>query len=107
MISNKNSKEMKPNASDSLNVQNNHTVIPPPKRIVYVNAIFELHDGSKLPTTKLELVKFLKTKKAIPFHKWVCPVCHTIPKYEMWQHTDLVTGTKFYSYIYVSNSYMF
>ena len=82
-ISKLNSNQGKANASDNINVQSNQTVIPQPKRIVYVNAIFELQDGSKLPNTKLELVKFLKTKKAIPFHKWVCPACHTIPKYEM------------------------
>ena len=92
MISKQNSNQGKANASDNINVQSNQTVIPQPKKIVYVNAIFELQDGSKLPNTKLELVKFLKTKKAIPFHKWVCPACHTIPKYEMWQHTDLVSG---------------
>ena len=68
----------------------------PPKRVVYVNAIFELQDGSKLPTSKLELAKFLKTNKAIPFHKWVCPVCHTIPHYEAWQHSDLLTGNYYF-----------
>ena len=94
MISRQNSKQNKANASDNIDVQNNQTVISQPKRIVYVNAIFELQDGSKLPNTKLELVKLLKTKKAIPFHKWVCPVCHTIPKFEMWQHTDLMAGKK-------------
>ena len=77
---------------DTNNNKQNQTVIQPSKRIVYVNAIFELQDGSKLPKTKLGLVKLLKTNKAIPFHKWVCPVCHTIPHYERWQHTDLLTG---------------
>ena len=94
MISRQNLKQSKANASDNIDVQNNQTVISQPKRVVYVNAIFELQDGSKLPNTKLELVKLLKTKKAIPFHKWVCPVCHTIPKFEMWQHTDLMAGKK-------------
>ena len=94
MISDQNSKQNKANASDNIDVQNNQTVISQPKRVVYVNAIFELQDGSKLPNTKIELVKLLKTKKAIPFHKWVCPVCHTIPKFEMWQHTDLMAGKK-------------
>jgi hypothetical protein len=77
---------------DANNNKQNQTVIQPSKRVVYVNAIFELQDGSKLPKTKLGLVKLLKTNKAIPFHKWVCPVCHTIPHYERWQHTDLLTG---------------
>ena len=94
MISRQSSIQNKANASDNIDVQNNQTVISQPKRVVYVNAIFELQDGSKLPNTKIELVKLLKTKKAIPFHKWVCPVCHTIPKFEMWQHTDLMAGKK-------------
>ena len=80
----------------SANDYNDTNVIHVPprarKRIVYVNAIFELQDGSSLPNTKLDLVKLLKTNKAIPFHKWVCPVCHTIPNFERWQHQDLLTG---------------
>ena len=76
--------------------------IPPRarKRIAYVNAIFELQDGSSLPNTKLDLVKLLKTNKAIPFHKWVCPVCHTIPNFERWQHQDLLTGNKIRTILY-------
>mgnify|MGYP003314591045 CR=1 FL=1 len=62
------------------------------RRRVYVNAIFEISDGLELPKTKLELVQLLRQGKAIPFHKWVCPVCHTIPKFDKWQKQDLLSG---------------
>ena len=91
MISNGNLKEERQKASDNLNEQNNHNLFHVPRRIVYVNPIFEIQSGSKLPDTKSELVENLKTMKAIPFHKRICPKCHTIPKYEMWQNTDLFT----------------
>lgn len=39
-------------------------VIKPQKRVVYVNAIFELQDGLQLPETKFELVKLLTNKKS-------------------------------------------
>ena len=93
MISVQNSKKSSSDDANHYTNQPNQTLTRPSRKIVYVNAIFELQDGSKLPKTKLELVKLLKTNKAIPFHKWVCPVCHTIPHYERWQHTDLLTGT--------------
>ena len=92
MISQQNAKTSSSDDPNYYNNKPNQTVIQPSKRVVYVNAIFELQDGSNLPETKLGLVKLLKTNKAIPFHKWVCPVCHTIPHYERWQHTDLLTG---------------
>ena len=94
MILRQNSKQNKSNASDNTDLQSNQTVTSELKRVVYVNPIFEIQDGSELPNTKLELVRLLKTKKAIPFHKSFCSHCHTIPKYEMWQHTDLMTGKK-------------
>ena len=94
MISRQNSKQNKSNAGDNTDIQSNQTVISKQKRVVYVNAIFEIQGGSELPNTKLELVRLLETKKAIPFHKWVCSHCHANPKYEMWQLTDLMTGKK-------------
>ena len=94
MISRQNTNQNKTKARDNNDVQKNQTVISKPKRIVYVNSIFELQDLSTLPNTKLELVKFLKTKRAIPFHKNICPSCHTIPEFDMWRRTDITAGKK-------------
>ena len=62
------------------------------RRRVYVSAVFEIIDGIELPETKLELVELLKRGEAISFHKWVCSICHTIPKYDEWQKQDLLSG---------------
>jgi len=37
-----------------------------------------------LPETKTELLKLMKQKIMIPFHKQLCPKCHTIPHAKEW-----------------------
>ncbi|KAB7494819.1 Beta-1,4-glucuronyltransferase 1 [Armadillidium nasatum] len=51
---------------------------------VFVFPIFEVADNENVPETKAELQAMLKTKKAIPFHKFVCPKCHAQPKSPMY-----------------------
>ena len=58
---------------------------------VFVSSIFEIKEGHDLPETKAELVKLLKSKVVIPFHKLVCSQCHSIPKAQEWI-TDATTG---------------
>ena len=79
-------------AKNAKKEQTNDVMRHQKRRRVYVNAIFEINDELELPSTKLELVQLLKQGKAIPFHKWVCPVCHTIPKFDKWQRQDLLSG---------------
>ncbi len=58
---------------------------------VFVSSIFEIKEGHDLPTTKAELLKLLKSKIVIPFHKMVCSQCHAIPKAKEWM-TEQVSG---------------
>jgi hypothetical protein len=48
-----------------------------------------------MPLTKKDLIPLLKANVVVPFHKNVCPQCHTIPKSKEWA-TAADTG-KFYS----------
>jgi hypothetical protein len=62
---------------------------------VFVNSIFEIKENVELPLTKKDLIPLLKANVVVPFHKHVCPLCHTIPKSKEWA-TAPDTG-KFYS----------
>jgi hypothetical protein len=62
-----------------------------PNPRVFVSSIFEIKEGHDLPETKAELVKLLKSKVVIPFHKMVCSQCHAIPKAQEWV-TDPISG---------------
>ena len=55
-----------------------------PNHRVFVSSIFEIKEGHDLPQTKAELLKLLKSKIVIPFHKMVCSQCHAIPKAKEW-----------------------
>ncbi len=37
-----------------------------------------------MPLTKKDLIPLLKANVVVPFHKNVCPQCHTIPKSKEW-----------------------
>merc|ERR1719330_2086970 len=68
---------------------NSHYIFPSdielyPSPRVFVSSIFEIKEGHDLPETKAELVKLLKSKVVIPFHKMVCSQCHAIPKAQEW-----------------------
>ncbi|SPP86044.1 beta-1,4-glucuronyltransferase 1 [Drosophila guanche] len=51
---------------------------------VFPLAIFEVEESSPVPHDKTELQEFLRTGKAIPFHKRVCASCHGVPKSKEW-----------------------
>jgi N-acetyllactosaminide beta-1,3-N-acetylglucosaminyltransferase len=51
---------------------------------IYVLPIFEVEEGYAIPDTKEDLKKLLKSNLAVPFHKYVCPECHKVPKYNSW-----------------------
>ena len=72
---------------------------PNPK--VFVSSIFEIKEGHELPETKAELIKLLKSKVVIPFHKMVCSQCHAIPKAQEWL-TDPVSGMYIFFFTYFS-----
>ncbi|XP_042235662.1 beta-1,4-glucuronyltransferase 1-like, partial [Homarus americanus] len=54
---------------------------------IYVLSIFEVKAEESPPETKRELLKMLKSKKAIPFHKYLCKICHTVPQAKKWRRT--------------------
>ena len=72
---------------------------PNPK--VFVSSIFEIKEGHDLPETKAELLKLLKSKVVIPFHKMVCSQCHAIPKAQEWI-TDPISGI----FVRISDKYL-
>ncbi|XP_059221203.1 beta-1,4-glucuronyltransferase 1 [Stomoxys calcitrans] len=51
---------------------------------VFPLSIFEVDDSSPVPHDKSELQEFLRSGKAIPFHKRVCASCHGVPKSKEW-----------------------
>ncbi|ALC38801.1 CG9171 [Drosophila busckii] len=51
---------------------------------VFPLSIFEVDENSPVPHDKTELQEFLRTGKAIPFHKRVCASCHGVPKSKEW-----------------------
>jgi len=55
---------------------------------VFVLPIFEIEENYDLPDTKEQLIDLIQGNVGIPFHKFVCPECHTIPKYEEWLVAD-------------------
>ncbi|KAH8269329.1 hypothetical protein KR018_004619 [Drosophila ironensis] len=55
---------------------------------VFPLAIFEVEENSPVPHDKTELQEFLRTKKAIPFHKRVCASCHGVPKSREWMSSN-------------------
>lgn len=59
---------------------------------VFPLSIFELEAGAVIPDNKTHLVEMLKTGKAIPFHKKVCPGCHNVPKAKEWLTTKQTEG---------------
>ncbi|XP_017153849.1 beta-1,4-glucuronyltransferase 1 isoform X2 [Drosophila miranda] len=55
---------------------------------VFPLAIFEVEESSPVPHDKTELQEFLRTGKAIPFHKRVCASCHGVPKSKEWMSAN-------------------
>ncbi|KAI9578977.1 hypothetical protein GQX74_005860 [Glossina fuscipes] len=51
---------------------------------VFPLSIFEVEGSAPVPRDKTELQEFLRTGKAIPFHKRVCASCHGVPKSKEW-----------------------
>ncbi|KAH8265038.1 hypothetical protein KR038_004907 [Drosophila bunnanda] len=55
---------------------------------VFPLAIFEVEENSPVPHDKTELQEFLRSGKAIPFHKRVCASCHGVPKSKEWMSAN-------------------
>jgi len=52
---------------------------------VFVLPIFEVEKNiTHLPQDKAELQGMLKSNLAVPFHKFVCSLCHKIPRQDEW-----------------------
>lgn len=45
-----------------------------------------------VPRDKTELQEYLRTNKAIPFHKRVCASCHGVPKSKEWMQANETDG---------------
>lgn len=60
------------------------SLLYPSTRTVYVLPIFEVDKSLPAPENKSELVTLLKKEKVVPFHKFVCPECHRVPKQDSW-----------------------
>ncbi|GAB0089478.1 beta-1,4-glucuronyltransferase 1 [Sergentomyia squamirostris] len=54
---------------------------------VFPLPVFEVKEGARVPDNKTELLKMLKTKDAILFHKNICATCHTVPDMGRWEKT--------------------
>ena len=63
-----------------------------PNHRVFVSSIFEIKEGHELPETKADLLRLLKSKVVIPFHKMVCSRCHAIPKAKEWMEESSLSG---------------
>ena len=60
------------------------------KKRIFANAIFEIEaSAEKVPETKYELVTFLRKGIAIPFHHYICPMCHKQPGAKEWMEDSL------------------
>jgi hypothetical protein len=64
-------------------------------------SIFEIKDNVEMPLTKKDLIPLLKANVVVPFHKNVCPQCHTIPKSKEWA-TAPDTGKLFILFVFLS-----
>lgn len=53
-------------------------------RQVFILPIFEVQAKQTAPLTKATLVKMMRNKTAIFFHKWVCEQCQKFPKRDEW-----------------------
>ncbi|XP_043192751.1 beta-1,4-glucuronyltransferase 1-like [Amphibalanus amphitrite] len=65
-------------------VRRNAPVLCRPQPRVYVLSIFEVAANHTPPLHKDQLTGMLKNGTAIPFHKYMCPTCHRIPKAKEW-----------------------
>lgn len=55
----------------------------PPRR-VFVLPLFEVEAGERLPRTKQELVKMVRSERAVHFHRHTCSHCQRFPGLERW-----------------------
>lgn len=62
---------------------------------VFPLSIFEVDASSNVPRDKTELQELLRTGKAIPFHKRVCPSCHGVPMSKEWMAANETDGEWF------------
>lgn len=54
--------------------------------------IFEVSANQQVPDNKTMLMDMLSKGTAIPFHKKLCPGCHTVPKAKEWQTAKETAG---------------
>ena len=55
---------------------------------VFVLPIFEIREGFTLPSTKSKLLEYLLSGIVVPFHEYVCGICHKIPDFGMWRQEN-------------------
>lgn len=61
---------------------------------VFVIPIFEVESTEEIPRTKKQLVRLIRGKKAVYFHKMICSHCQRFPGIESWMETDPGDGIK-------------
>lgn len=54
--------------------------------------IFEVSANQQVPETKTLLKEMLVNGSALPFHKKLCPSCHSVPKAKEWQNANETKG---------------
>ncbi|XP_060524606.1 beta-1,4-glucuronyltransferase 1-like [Cylas formicarius] len=59
---------------------------------VYPLHIFEVSANAAVPETKNMLKEMLGNGTALPFHKKLCPGCHSVPKAKEWQTANETEG---------------
>ena len=74
-------------------IRRNDSQLQRPNPKLFVLPIFEVEANvTALPYDKTELQQMLNKSIAIPFHKYVCSGCHTIPKQKEWRDAKMAPG---------------
>ena len=50
--------------------------------------LFEVSANQQVPDSKTKLKEMLANGTAVPFHKKLCPGCHSVPKAKEWQNAN-------------------
>ena len=75
-------------------IERNKTLMNFERPRVFVSPVFEIESNMRVPETKVELVQMLRNNTAIPFHRKICRLCHTIPKYDKWMMAPVASKLK-------------
>lgn len=82
-----------PDFLDMIRLNDSMLQRPAPK--VFVLPVFEVEANvTELPTNKHDLISMLQSGSAISFHKYICELCHRVPKYDEWLKAPMHPGLR-------------